>query len=233
MNFVSVVIPVYNDNAALVKAIPESLKALEAYGKTFELIIPEDASTDGTKETAAKWATNDARIIHLHSDVREGRGKALNRALAIAHGEIFCYYDVDLATSLEHLPELLSRIENGADVVTGSRLMKTSEITRSTNREIASRSYNFLVRKLLKSNLCDHQCGFKAYKTVALKKLILKIEAPHWFWDTESLILAEHEGLRVEEFPVHWTQGPGTTVRMKDITSMGKDILKLRRRLKH
>ncbi|HJJ36206.1 MAG TPA: glycosyltransferase [Methanocorpusculum sp.] len=233
MSFVTVVIPVYNDNTALMRAIPESLKALEAFGRPFELIVAEDASTDGTKETAGEWAAKDSRVIHLHSDVREGRGKALNRALAIAQGDIFCYYDVDLATSLEHLPELLSRIENGADVVTGSRLMKSSEITRSTDREIASRSYNFLVRKLLKSNLCDHQCGFKAYKTEVLKHLITEIEAPHWFWDTESLVLAEHEGLRVEEFPIHWTQGPGTTVRMKDVTSMGKDILKLRRRLRH
>lgn len=232
MSFITAVIPVYNDNAALTRAIPESLKVLEAFGRPFELIIAEDASTDGTKETAAKWAANDSRVIHLHSDVREGRGKALNRALAIAHGDIFCYYDVDLATSMEHLPELLSRIEDGADVATGSRLMKSSDITRSADREIASRSYNFLVRRLLKSKLCDHQCGFKAYKTTVLKDLITKIEAPHWFWDTESLILAEHEGLRVEEFPVHWTQGPGTTVRMKDITSMGKDILKLRRRLR-
>ena len=233
MTFVTVVIPVFNDNPALTRAIPESLAALEAYGRPFELIIAEDASTDGSFDTAAAWAQKDSRVVHLHSDVREGRGKALNRALAIAKGDTFCYYDVDLATSLEHLPELLDRIEQGAAVVTGSRLMKSSEITRSADREIASRSYNFLVRKLLKSKLCDHQCGFKAYRTDVLKDLVKKIQAPHWFWDTESLVLAEHDGLRVEEFPVHWTQGPGTTVRMKDITSMGKDILKLRRRLKN
>lgn len=232
MTFITAVIPVYNDNLALEKAIPESIARLESLGRPFELIIAEDASTDGTKETAANWAKKDARIIHLHSDIREGRGKALNRALSIAKGDIFCYYDVDLATSMEYLGELLARIENGAAIATGSRLMKNSSISRTKKREIASRGYNFLVRKLLKSKLRDHQCGFKAYNTAVLRELVKKIEDPHWFWDTESLVLAQHDGLRIDEFPIIWTQGPGTTVRMKDILSMGRSILKLRKRLK-
>lgn len=231
MSFITAVIPVYNDVEALKNAIPKSLEALTAFGRPFELIIAEDESSDGTREAALEWEQRDPRVKLLHSDKRQGRGRALNRALDIAKGDIFCYYDVDLATSLEHLPELLSRIEDGAAVATGSRLMKASDTARSADREFASRSFNFLVRHLLKSKLHDHQCGFKAYNTAVLRELVQKIQAPHWFWDTESLVLAQHAGLRVDEFPVHWTQGPGTTVRVKDVVSMGKDILRLRRRL--
>lgn len=230
-HFITAVIPVFNDVEALRTAIPKSLEILEKYGRPFELIIAEDGSTDGSRELVEEWEKKDARVRLLHSDQRQGRGRALNRALSEAKGDIFCYYDVDLATDITHLPELLSRIEDGAAVSTGSRLMKESNIERSGDREIASRSYNFLVRTLLKSKLHDHQCGFKAYNVEVLKKLVPKIQAPHWFWDTESLILAQHDGLRVDEFPVKWTQGPGTTVRLKDVTSMGKDILKLRKRL--
>lgn len=231
MTFITAVIPVYNDAEALKTAIPKSLETLEAIGRPFGLIIAEDESTDGTREIAAEWEKRDSRVRHLHSDKREGRGKALNRALAIANGDIFCYYDVDLATSMTHLAELISHIEDGAAVATGSRLMNDSSITRSADREFASRNYNRLVRTLLKSKLADHQCGFKAYRTDVLKELVKEIEAPHWFWDTESLILAQRKGLRVDEFPVHWTQGPGTTVRLKDVKAMGMDILHLRKRL--
>jgi len=224
---VTAVIPVFNDVEALKTAIPKSIEALEAYGKSFELIIAEDGSTDGSREYVEEWEKKDARVRLLHSDERQGRGRALNRALAESRGEIFCYYDVDLATDIKHLPELLGRIEDGADVSTGSRLMKDSTIVRSGDREIASRGYNFLVRLFLGSRLRDHQCGFKAYKSAVLRELIPKIQAPHWFWDTESLVLAQKEGLRVDEFPVVWTQGPGTTVRFKDVSNMGKDILKM------
>lgn len=231
-HFITTVIPVFNDAESLKTAIPKSIEILEKFGRDFEIIIAEDESTDGSREVVEEWEKKDPRVHLLHSDKRQGRGIALNRALSIAKGDIFCYYDVDLATDINHLPELLSRIENGADVATGSRLMKDSNIKRSGDREIASRGYNFLVRRLLKSKLCDHQCGFKAYKTSVLKELVKEIQAPHWFWDTESLVLAESKGLRVEEFPVHWTQGEGTTVRFKDIKDMGTDILKMRRRLK-
>ena len=224
---VTAVIPVFNDVEALKTAIAKSIEALEAYGKSFELIIAEDGSTDGSREYVEEWEKKDARVRLLHSDERQGRGRALNRALAESRGEIFCYYDVDLATDIKHLPELLGRIEDGADVSTGSRLMKDSTIVRSGDREIASRGYNFLVRLFLGSKLRDHQCGFKAYKSAVLRELIPKIQAPHWFWDTESLVLAQKAGLKVDEFPVVWTQGPGTTVRFKDVSNMGKDILKM------
>ena len=233
MSSVTAVIPVYNDVNALRRAIPESVEALAAFGRPFELIIAEDESTDGTRAVAEEWEKKDPRVRLLHSDKRQGRGTALNRALAIAKGDIFCYYDVDLATSLTHLAELLTRIENGADVVTGSRLLKDSSITRSAKRECTSRGFNFLVRTLLKSDLSDHQCGFKAYKTEVLRELVKEIQAPHWFWDTESLVLAERKGLRVEEFPVQWTEGVGTTVKVKDVFSMGNDIMRLRKRLKN
>ena len=224
---VTVVIPVFNDVEALKTAIPKSIEVLEAYGQRFELIIAEDGSNDGSREYIEQWEEKDTRVRLLHSDERQGRGRALNRALAESNGKIFCYYDVDLATDIKHLPELLGRIERGADVSTGSRLMKDSNIIRSGDREIASRGYNFLVRLFLGSKLNDHQCGFKAYKSAVLKELAPQIRATHWFWDTESLVLAQKAGLRVEEFPVVWTQGPGTTVRFKDVTGMGKDILKM------
>ncbi len=225
--FVTAVLPVFNDVEALKTAIPTSIEALEAYGKSFELIIAEDGSTDGSREYVEEWKRKDPRVRLLHSDERQGRGRALNRALAESKGEIFCYYDVDLATDIRHLAELLGHIEEGADVATGSRLMKDSNIIRSGDREIASRGYNFLVRLFLGSKLNDHQCGFKAYKSAVLREIVPKIQAPHWFWDTESLVLAQKEGLRVDEFPVVWTQGPGTTVRFKDVSNMGKDILKM------
>ncbi|HJK27162.1 MAG TPA: glycosyltransferase, partial [Methanocorpusculum sp.] len=185
---ITVVLPVYNDVEALRSAIPKSLEALTEFGKTFELIVAEDGSSDGSRELVEEWERKDPRVRLLHSDERQGRGRALNRALAESNGEIFCYYDVDLATDIKHLPELLTRIEDGAAVATGSRLMPESKIIRSGDREFASRSYNTLVRLFLGSCLRDHQCGFKAYRADVLRELVPKIRAPHWFWDTESVV---------------------------------------------
>ena len=224
---ISVVIPVYNDKKSLEKAIPESISALEKITSSFELIIAEDNSNDKSKEFVENYEKTDSRVKLLHSDERQGRGKALKNAFSEAKGDIVCYYDVDLATDLDHLKELIDSIRNGADIATGSRLMKNSDIVRTTDREIASRGYNLLVRLILKSRLCDHQCGFKAFNKKQLLKLLPFVYSLHWFWDTEVLVRGQRAGYKIKEFPVRWRTGTGTTVKFNDIFSMGTDILKL------
>ncbi|MDI6814112.1 MAG: glycosyltransferase, partial [Desulfitobacteriaceae bacterium] len=148
---VSVILPVFNDRLTLERAIPESIKALSEITNAFEVIVAEDGSTDGSAEFVQAWHERDPRVRLLHADERLGRGRALNRAIEAASYGIVCYYDVDLATDLNHLPELVGAIRDGADIATGSRLMPDSRIIRSGGREIASRGYNLLVRVFLGS----------------------------------------------------------------------------------
>jgi glycosyltransferase AglD len=224
---VSAVIPVFNDRAALETAIPLSLAALEGITPSFELIIAEDGSTDGTPEFVREKAAADPRVRLLHSDERQGRGRALNRAFREARGSIVCYYDADLATDLRHLGELIGAVRAGAEIATGSRLMPGSDVERTGERELASRAYNALVRLILGSRIHDHQCGFKAFRRDRILSLIPSVAAPHWFWDTEVLVRGQRAGYRVAEFPVVGRTGKKTTVRLKDVFEMGGAILTL------
>lgn len=224
---VTAVIPVFNDFQSLRIAIPRSIELLSQITTGFELIIAEDGSTDGSAELVRQYEQGDPRIHLLHSDERQGRGKALNRAINEAKGKIVCYYDVDLATDMQHLSPLIEAIKRGADIATGSRLMPESDSIRSGGREIASRSYNFLVRVLLGSSIHDHQCGFKAFNKVHILPILPSIHSNHWFWDTEILVRAQRSGSCVHEFPVRWRAGKGTTVKIKDVFEMGSSILRL------
>ncbi len=224
---VTAIIPVFNDRASLERAIPESVKTLERITPSFEIIVAEDGSTDGSARFVTEYSAKDSRIRLLHSDDRQGRGRALNRAIREANGTIVCYYDVDLATGMQHLEELVTAIRDGAAISTGSRLLPSSDITRTGGREIASRGYNFLVRLFLGSRVHDHQCGFKGFKRDLILPILPTIRSGHWFWDTEILVRVQRGGYRVAEFPVHWRAGKGTTVRVKDIFSMGSSILRL------
>jgi len=224
---VAAVIPVYNDRKALELAIPVSLRYLGEITPDFELIIAEDGSTDGSADLVREAGRSDPRIRLLHSDQRLGRGMALNRAFSHASAPVVLYYDVDLATGMEHLKELVGAIQEGYDIATGSRLLPDSRIRRTGGREFASRGYNFLVRTILKSRIHDHQCGFKSFRRDRVLLLAEKVRERHWFWDTEILVRAQRKGCRIKEFPVHWEQGPGTTVRKSDVTGMGLSVLRL------
>ncbi|MEI7857339.1 MAG: glycosyltransferase [Methanomicrobiales archaeon] len=224
---VTAIIPVYNDRSSLEIAIPRSIEVLGTITDHFEIIVAEDGSNDGSAEYVQAYTSRDNRVQLLHSDIRLGRGKALNRAICNAKGAIVCYYDVDLASDMCHLPELIAAIRNGAIISTGSRLMPASDIIRTNGREIASRSYNFLVRLFLGSRVFDHQCGFKGFNKSDIIPLLSSIQSDHWFWDTEILVRAQRKGYRVAEFPVRWRAGKGTTVKVKDIFEMGSSILRL------
>lgn len=168
-------------------------------------------------------------MIHLHSNKRQGRGRALNRAFKASSGEVLCYIDVDLATDMRYLEKLIRSVSTeGYDFATGSRMMHESDAKRPFKREFASRGYNLMVRLLLHSKLYDHQCGFKAFRREALFDLLDEVENQHWFWDTELLVRAQNEGYRVIEFPVYWRHGGASKVNLaKDVGGMGSEIFRL------
>jgi uncharacterized protein (TIRG00374 family) len=87
--------------------------------------------------------------------------------------------------------------------------------------------YNGLVRLFLRSELKDHQCGFKAFDRDVLFELLGDVEDEHWFWDTELLVRAQRAGYRVREFPVEWTPKGDTKVDLvRDVLGMGSQIVR-------
>ncbi|RLI85465.1 MAG: dolichol-P-glucose synthetase [Archaeoglobales archaeon] len=225
---VSVILPTYNEAERIENTVNVVKRYLDDLGYDYEIIIAEDGSTDGTDEIARRLSENDSRIVHIHSDERLGRGKALTNAIKHAKGEIVAYIDVDLSTDIKHLKELFNSILEGYDVATGSRLIEGSETERPLKRDLASKVYNFLVRILLGSKLRDHQCGFKAFRRSSILPLLDKVRDNHWFWDTEILVLAQKEGLKVREFPVRWKQSEHTKVKLtKDVIYMFSQIVRM------
>lgn len=206
----------------------KTASALAGITSSFEIIIAEDGSKDGTDRICEALARKYDFVVHLHSDERQGRGKALNRAFRASKGEILGYIDVDLATDMRHLRELIQSIRDGCDFATGSRMLPQSNVKRPFKRGLASRGFNFLTRTMLGSKLYDHQCGFKSFRREALFKLLDKVKDTHWFWDTELLVRAQRAGYKVREFPVEWKHGGATKVDlMKDIFGMGERIFGL------
>ncbi|NHN47499.1 flippase-like domain-containing protein [Halostella sp. JP-L12] len=227
---VSVVLPAYNEEATLRDTVETTLESLAAFlpAGAFEVIVAEDGCDDRTPAIADELAAADERVRHFHSDERLGRGGALERAFEAANGETLVYFDTDLATDMRHLEELVESVRSDEyDVATGSRWIDGREADRPARRGVPSRGYNSLVRLFLRSDLQDHQCGFKAFDREALFTLLDDVEDDHWFWDTEVLVRAQRAGYRVREFPVDWTPKGDTKVDLvRDVFGMGSQILR-------
>jgi glycosyltransferase involved in cell wall biosynthesis len=229
---VDIVIPVYNEEAALPKSVATLCTYLETYFPYhWRVIIANNASTDGTRAVADRLAAENPHVTALHLD-RKGRGRALKAAWLASEADVVSYMDVDLSTNLQSFLPLIAPLATGhSDVAIGSRLLKGAVVTRQWKREIISRCYNLLIKLIFRNRFSDAQCGFKAVKRSVARQLLPQIENNEWFFDTELLLLAEADGLRVYEVPVDWIEDLDSRVRIvSTATEDIKGLLRVRAR---
>ena len=100
------------------------------------------------------------------------------------------------------LPLIAPLVSGHSDLAIGSRLAPGASVARAPRREVISRTYNLILRTVLATRVRDAQCGFKAVRADVAHRLLPAVEDDAWFFDTELLLLAEHNGLRIHEVPV-------------------------------
>jgi glycosyltransferase involved in cell wall biosynthesis len=218
---VSLIVPAYNEVTGLERAIATADAEVSKIAASYEIIVAEDGSSDGTNELARRLSETNRTVRHLHNDERLGRGKALTRAFWESRGAILAYMDVDLSTDMSSLRPLIDSIREGWDICTGSRMIQGSLVKRSMTRKLSSWTYNQMIRILFDTGVHDHQCGFKAFNRRSLFAILGEVEDTHWFWDTEVLAVASHRGYKIREIPITWVEDRGTTV------NLFKDSLKM------
>ena len=210
---IDIVVPVYNEAAAL----EDSIRRLHAFlaaqlDYAWRIVIADNASTDATLPLARALALELDRTTVLHLD-RKGRGRALRRAWLASDADVVGYMDVDLSTDLRALAPLLAPLVSGhSEVAIGSRLAPSARVVRGAKRELISRSYNHLLRFGLRARFSDAQCGFKAMRADAARQLLPEVRDEGWFFDTELLVLAQRRGMRIHEVAVDWIDDPDSRV---------------------
>jgi glycosyltransferase involved in cell wall biosynthesis len=212
---VDIVVPVYNESHELESSVRRLRRYLDdAFPFDATVTIADNASTDGTWEVACRLEDELAGVRTLHLD-RKGRGRALRVAWTRSEAEILVYMDVDLSTGLDGLLPLVAPLASAhSELAIGTRLARGSYVVRGPKRELISRTYNALLRALLHTGFSDAQCGFKAIRAVEARELLPAVEDNDWFFDTELLVLAERNGLRIHEVPVDWCDDPDSRVHI-------------------
>lgn len=212
---VDIAVPVYNEEEALAPSI-ERLHAFLSAGFPFawRITIVDNGSTDGTWLAATRLARDLPDVAACHLD-RKGRGLALRTVWTATDAAVVAYMDVDLSTDLDALLPLIAPLVSGhSDLAIGSRLAPGASVARAPRREVISRTYNLILRTVLATRVRDAQCGFKAVRADVARRLLPAVEDNGWFFDTELLLLAEHNGLRIHEVPVDWIDDADSRVHV-------------------
>jgi glycosyltransferase involved in cell wall biosynthesis len=210
------VVPVYNEAHVLADSISRLRAFLgEQFPFSWRLTIADNASTDATLALARQLAAahpDEVRVLHLDE---KGRGRALRAAWSASEATVLAYLDVDLSTDLAGLLPIVAPLLSGhSDVVIGSRLLRGARVRRAPKRELVSRSYNRILHLVFRNGFRDAQCGFKAVRVDAARRLLPAVCDEGWFFDTELLLLAERNGMRITEVAVDWVDDPDSRVRV-------------------
>jgi glycosyltransferase involved in cell wall biosynthesis len=227
------VVPAYNEEGILERSIRRLHNFLGAnLPFAWRIVIADNASTDHTWEIAQRLRAKLGGVETIHLD-QKGRGRALRTAWSASDADVLCYMDADLSTDLRALLPLIAGLVSGhSDVAIGTRLAPGSRIVRSRKRELISRTYNRLLHLALRARFSDAQCGFKAIRADAARRLLPEVQDESWFFDTELLVQAQRHGLRIHEVAVDWVEDPDSRVdiiatAVEDLHGVGRLLLGL------
>ncbi|MEL6821333.1 MAG: glycosyltransferase family 2 protein [Calditrichota bacterium] len=190
---ISVVIPAYNEAESLPELLKQLSATLQPMNKVYEIIIIDDGSSDGTAELLRSLSSEYPNLKALIFRRNYGKSPALSEGFRVAKGKYVITMDGDLQDDPKEIPNLLAKIDEGYDLVSGWKKKRHDPLSK----RLPSKLFNYIVSKAARLDLNDFNCGLKAYRNEVVKDLQVYGEL-HRFLP----FLANAKGYRVTEIAV-------------------------------
>jgi glycosyltransferase involved in cell wall biosynthesis len=191
---ISVVIPVFNEEASLVILHEELIRTAQAANLRFEILFVDDGSTDNSWNVIRILSEQHADVHGIRFRRNFGKAAALSAGFASARGDIIMTLDADLQDDPAELPNFLAKLNEGFDVVSGWKKVRLDP----WHKVFPSRVFNGMVSWLTGVWLHDHNCGMKCYRAEVFREIRLYGEL-HRFIP----VLAEARGFKVGELAIN------------------------------
>lgn len=231
---VSIVIACYNESGHIEKSVEIIKNIMDSTRWSYELIFIDDLSTDGTQDILRRIRAKHPEWKYYFHDVNIGRGGTVSEGFMKSEGAVIGFIDIDLEVPAYIIPALIVEIEhNSYHVATAKRDYRIH--LHIIHRWFISRSYNFMVKKLLNVNLEDTETGCKFFCREKLLPVLPLTADKRWFWDTEIMVNCYMQNLKIKELPALFVRRPekkSTVNLLPDIKDYFIKIMDFRKRLK-
>ena len=231
----TLVVPLFNEVERLPVHLDSLLQFIDDQAAGSQLIFVDDGSTDGTPNLLEKSLSASGTCrAHVLRRPHKGKGAAVQAGLQSARTAVAAFCDLDLATPIPSLLEVIDASRRAPIVAVGSRDLVGSRLVRreSSTREFLGRTYNRMVQLILTPGVLDTQCGAKSAQTEVWQRILPLCSETGFAWDVEVVALALRLGIGVQELAIEWRHDEGTRVRMtRDGAAMVAAIPRIRRHL--
>jgi len=229
---ISIIIPAKDEE----KRLPGFLKTVIDYCRKsihpYEIIVVDDGSTDRTAAAALSFQKEFPSLKVISLERNHGKGYAVKQGFFAAKGQIVLFLDADGSTGPQEIERHLNWLEQGYDIVIGSRVLTDGEshVKTLAYRKLMGSVFNFMVSHMLIQGIKDTQCGFKMFRASVIPTVFGKLHLEGFGFDLEVLYLAQKNNLRIKEVPVNWTHVDGSKVDLfKDSLRMFWNIIEIRK----
>jgi glycosyltransferase involved in cell wall biosynthesis len=189
---ISFVFPMYNEKDNIEEMIYRTVAVAPELTDDYEIVVVDDASTDGCGEIVERIAAENPRVRCLRHPVNRKLGGALKTGFGASVKDVAIYIDSDLPIDMNDIKLALPYLE-GADVLIGYRLVRTEGL----RRRVISKAYNGLIRRAFGLRVRDVNFAFKVIRRRVLQAIELRSEGS--FIDAEIILEARDHGFRVRE----------------------------------
>jgi dolichyl-phosphate beta-glucosyltransferase len=229
---VSIVIPAYNEERRLPTTLRHWLDFLSTQPFTWQIIVADDGSRDGTAAVAEALAADEPRLALLRLPANQGKGAAVRAGMLQATGNHIFYTDADLNVAPPTVLPFIAALRAGNDIAIGTRSARAYAATeRSVSRVTAGLLIQATRRLLLLPTIRDTQCGFKAFTSSAATEVFSRATVSGFAFDIEALFIARRLGLRIKQIPVAVEYRPGSTYSVRrHLLTFLRDIVRVKRR---
>ena len=227
---ISIVAPALNEEHGIEDFLRRVSAFLQSRAVSWEILVVDDGSTDGTVARVEKWAARDPRV-QLVKQPHLGKGAAVRRGMLAARGELRFMTDADLSVSPDAWSAFLDAAAEpkAADVLVGSREAEGARrIGEPAVRHLVGRVFNAVVRLLVMPGLHDTQCGFKLFRADVVRAVFPHLTVEGFAFDVELLFLARRAGFMVREVGVVWVCRTDTRVRFGRGAAAFADVVRIR-----
>lgn len=229
----TVAIPAYNERERLPQYLPQVIEYLAGQDYSWEVVVSDDGSIDGTGEYVKGLAKRQPRLRLVRRESNGGKGRAVLDAIEAARGRFVLIADADGATPIGELAALRAAVAGGAEIAIGSRVAPRAGRVRERDalRAVIGKVFYGLVNFLAVPGIGDTQCGFKLLRIDVARRLFRELGEFGWAFDVEVLYRAQLAGYRVAEVAVDWHEVAGSKLRpFRDATRMLMSLFRIRAR---
>lgn len=219
---VSIVIPVYNQEKNVTKALEGISRVFDQAFVDYELVVVNDGSTDSTLQLLQKESESNQKLRIVSYTPNKGKGFAVKSGVLESHGNIIIFIDGDLDISPEMILDYAKELDS-YDLVIASKFHPLSKVQAPLSRRFLSRAFNLFVRMAVGIKARDTQSGLKAGNGEVLRTIFKVMLVKRFAFDVELLTVASILNLRTKELPIKIDLNRG--FKLREILKMFVDVL--------